>query len=72
MDKKSFVSLNAIPVHGFVNAMQFFVVPANGENIRDKGSIKLAVATGQEHRLGRWWHVPTARNEVSVISFGDL
>lgn len=45
-----------LPVEGFVNGI---AVSPN----------KLAVATGSEHRLGRWWHVKGNRNKVLIFTF---
>ncbi|KAJ3331683.1 pre-rRNA processing protein [Blyttiomyces sp. JEL0837] len=33
-------------------------------------ALYLAIATGQEHRLGRWWKVNEAKNEVKVVTLG--
>ena len=41
---------------GFVNSITF---SSNGSN--------LIAGVGQEHRLGRWWKVKEARNQVMVI-----
>ncbi|EDW09590.1 U3 small nucleolar RNA-interacting protein 2 [Drosophila mojavensis] len=46
----------SIPITGFINALTF---NADGS--------KLYVAVGQEHRLGRWWRLKAAKNNVVVI-----
>ncbi|KAH8402420.1 hypothetical protein KR009_011882 [Drosophila setifemur] len=48
--------IQSIPIAGFVNGLAF-----NGDGT------KLFVATGQEHRLGRWWRHKEAKNHVVVI-----
>ncbi|KAJ3145885.1 pre-rRNA processing protein [Geranomyces michiganensis] len=35
-------------------------------------SLHLAIAIGQEHRLGRWWRIKDVRNEVRVLDLGEL
>jgi len=52
----SLAPLMALPVQGFVNALAF---TAAGD--------RLVVGLGQEHRLGRWWRLPQARNQVMVM-----
>ncbi|KAI8619927.1 WD40-repeat-containing domain protein [Chytriomyces sp. MP71] len=37
---------------------------------KPKDVLYLAVATGQEHRLGRWWRCKDARNQLKVITLG--
>ena len=32
-----------------------------------KRHIHLAVASGQEHKLGRWWRMKEAKNQVVVV-----
>ena len=32
--------------------------------------LHLAVALGQEHRLGRWWRMKGVKNQLKVISLG--
>lgn len=53
---KQIQPLFSIPVNGFVNALEF---SARGDF--------LVVGVGQEHRLGRWWRVKQARNQIIVI-----
>jgi ribosomal RNA-processing protein 9 len=45
-----------IPVQGFVNSLVF---SSDGE--------RLIAGVGQEHRLGRWWRLKDAKNNVLVI-----
>ena len=44
------------PVVGFVNGLEF-----------EKRGRFLVIAVGQEHRLGRWWHVDGAYNGVRCV-----
>ena len=48
--------LLSLPVTGFVN----------GIAVAPSGKF-LAVAVGQEHRLGRWFKIPEARNSVVIV-----
>ena len=41
---------------GFVNSLYF-----------SPDGLRLAAGIGQEHRLGRWWRIPEARNSLAVI-----
>lgn len=55
----SFRALNPlfeIQLTGFINALCF--TPDGAE---------LIAAVGQEHRLGRWWRIPEAKNSIVVI-----
>lgn len=45
-----------IKITGFVNSLAF---TPDGKN--------LVAGVGQEHRLGRWWRVPEAKNSIVVI-----
>lgn len=45
-----------MPLDGFINGL---VVSSTGTF--------LVAAVGQEHRLGRWEHQKTARNEICVV-----
>lgn len=45
-----------IPVFGFINSLQF---TNNGDNI--------IAGIGQEHRLGRWWSLKEAKNNIMII-----
>ena len=47
---------NNIPIKGFVNAIEF---SANGQF--------LAASVGQEHRLGRWFKKPEAKNGICLV-----
>ncbi|KAJ3404722.1 hypothetical protein CcCBS67573_g03720 [Chytriomyces confervae] len=40
------------------------------EAAKPKDILYLAVATGQEHRLGRWWRCKEAKNQLKVITLG--
>ncbi|KAH6570267.1 hypothetical protein BASA60_007871 [Batrachochytrium salamandrivorans] len=42
---------------------------ANAQKLAEslKKTLHIAVGTGQEHRLGRWWRVKEAKNQVVVI-----
>ncbi|XP_065058809.1 U3 small nucleolar RNA-interacting protein 2-like isoform X1 [Rhopilema esculentum] len=55
---RSLQQLFAIPVTGFVNALQF---SENGDFI--------IAGIGQEHRLGRWWRLKDAKNSIIYIPF---
>ncbi|KAH9508146.1 pre-rRNA processing protein [Bulinus truncatus] len=55
-DYKCLSSLFNIPVKGFVNSLKF---SNNGEF--------LVAAVGQEHRMGRWWHLRDAKNGWVLI-----
>lgn len=48
-----------LPVPGFVNGIDMSV---------SLSKTTIAVATGSEHRLGRWWHVKGNRNKVVVFT----
>lgn len=48
--------IQSISIAGFINGLAF---NADGS--------KLFVATGQEHRLGRWWRLKEAKNQVVVL-----
>lgn len=45
-----------VKVIGFVNSMAF---TPDGNN--------LVVGVGQEHKMGRWWRIPEAKNRIVVI-----
>ncbi|KAI8128132.1 U3 small nucleolar RNA-interacting protein 2 [Lucilia cuprina] len=45
-----------IPVEGFVNNLVF-----------NSNGTKLFAAVGQEHKWGRWWRLPSAKNQIIVI-----
>uniref|UniRef100_A0A182N877 Uncharacterized protein n=1 Tax=Anopheles dirus TaxID=7168 RepID=A0A182N877_9DIPT len=45
-----------VPVQGFVNAIEF-----------TRDGRFLIVAVGQEHRLGRWWTLRSAKNQTLLI-----
>lgn len=49
-------SIFNIPIKGFINGLAF---TSDGQH--------LIAAVGQEHRLGRWWRDPSAKNSVVVI-----
>ncbi len=51
-----------LEVAGFVNGIDLSVSPSR---------TALAVATGSEHRLGRWWHLPGNRNKVIVFTLNQ-
>ncbi|XP_071809622.1 U3 small nucleolar RNA-interacting protein 2-like isoform X1 [Asterias amurensis] len=53
---RSLIPLAGIEVAGFVNAMQF----------TSDGSL-LVAGVGQEHRLGRWWKLKQAKNNIVII-----
>ncbi|XP_043278785.1 U3 small nucleolar RNA-interacting protein 2 isoform X2 [Venturia canescens] len=53
---KSLTMLFEVKVIGFVNAMAF---TPDGEN--------LVVGVGQEHRMGRWWRIPEAKNRIVIV-----
>jgi ribosomal RNA-processing protein 9 len=55
-DFKKIVPLFSIPVTGFINSLQF---TPNGNS--------LVVGVGQEHRLGRWWRIKEAKNQILII-----
>ncbi|KAJ3065076.1 pre-rRNA processing protein [Podochytrium sp. JEL0797] len=38
--------------------------------VKPANVLYLAVATGQEHRLGRWWRMKEAKNQLKVITLG--
>ncbi|XP_037092706.1 LOW QUALITY PROTEIN: U3 small nucleolar RNA-interacting protein 2-like, partial [Pollicipes pollicipes] len=52
----SLAPLMALPAAGFVNALVF---SASGD--------RLLVGCGQEHRLGRWWRLRDAANQVLLL-----
>ncbi|XP_034948974.1 U3 small nucleolar RNA-interacting protein 2 [Chelonus insularis] len=54
---KSLTLLFEVEIVGFVNSMAF---TQDGKN--------LVVGIGQEHKLGRWWRIPEAKNKIIVIS----
>ncbi|KAM7349897.1 U3 small nuclear riboprotein factor 55K [Cochliomyia hominivorax] len=45
-----------VPVEGFVNSLTF-----------NPDGTKLYAAIGQEHKWGRWWRLPHAKNQIIVI-----
>lgn len=45
-----------IPVEGFINNLAF-----------NSDGTKLYAAVGQEHRWGRWWRLPQAKNHIIAI-----
>jgi ribosomal RNA-processing protein 9 len=53
---RSLTPLLTVPACGFVNALAF----------SSDGKLLIA-GIGQEHRLGRWWRNPSAKNEILVI-----
>lgn len=53
--------LYKIPVTGFVNSLAF---TSNGSH--------LIAAVSQEHRLGRWWRMKDAKNNIIVIEFEKI
>jgi len=53
---RSLVSVFHIPIQGFINSLAF---TSDGQH--------LIAAVGQEHRLGRWWRNPNAKNSVVII-----
>lgn len=53
---KELTPVQRIPVEGFVNSMEF---SSSGKY--------LVCGIGQEHRLGRWQRIATAKNSVLVI-----
>ncbi|CAG0891846.1 unnamed protein product [Darwinula stevensoni] len=56
---EKFHSLNLlfdIPIKGFVNGIQF-----------TKDAKYLVAAVGQEHRLGRWWRISSAKNSLVLF-----
>ena len=55
-DGRQVQPLFSIPVQGFINALEF---APNGDF--------LVVGVGQEHRLGRWWKIKEARNQIVII-----
>jgi ribosomal RNA-processing protein 9 len=54
----SFDVVGAIPIHGFINDIA----------ISTKAKF-CVVATGQEHRCGRWERIPRAKNRLAIIPF---
>lgn len=46
----------SFPAPGFINALAF---TSDGK--------RLIAGVGQEHRLGRWWRDPKAKNGILVI-----
>ncbi|XP_014299559.1 U3 small nucleolar RNA-interacting protein 2 [Microplitis demolitor] len=53
---KSLKLLFQVKVTGFINSMVF---TPDGKN--------LIVGVGQEHKTGRWWRIPEAKNRVIII-----
>ncbi|KAG8042091.1 hypothetical protein G9C98_000082 [Cotesia typhae] len=53
---KSFKLLFEVKITGFINCMVF---TPDGKN--------LIVGVGQEHKAGRWWRIPEAKNRVIII-----
>lgn len=51
-------AVQAIPVAGFVNALHL-------------SSRLLIAGGGREHRLGRWWCLPSTRDQLTVIRFKE-
>lgn len=68
--KKSFTLFNCIPAVGFCNDMTFFT-DKDWDQPNDKRKyLYLAVALGQEHRLGRWWKVKNGKNQALLFKLG--
>lgn len=59
--ERSLVAVATIPVEGFVNALSF----------ENKGRFLLA-GVGQEHRLGRWERIKTAKNGLVLIALPNV
>ncbi|KAK2162370.1 hypothetical protein LSH36_100g12065 [Paralvinella palmiformis] len=53
---KNLSQLFSVPVPGFINCLKF---SSNGNF--------LIAAVGQEHRMGRWWHLKQAKNCLYII-----
>lgn len=53
---KSLTLLFEVNIVGFINAMAF---TPDGKN--------LIVGVGQEHKSGRWWRIPEAKNRLVII-----
>jgi len=53
---RSLTPILTVPACGFINALAF----------SSDGKLLIA-GIGQEHRLGRWWRNPSAKNEILVI-----
>jgi len=53
---RDLVPIQRIPVEGFVNSLRF----------SSSGKF-LVCGVGQEHRLGRWERIPTAKNSTRII-----
>ena len=53
---RSLQPLFNIKISGFINSLVF----------TPDGRFLIA-AVGQEHRLGRWWRIPEAKNSVVII-----
>lgn len=56
VENKAIEQVMAVPVVGFVNGL---AVATSGKFV--------AAAVGQEHRLGRWFCVPEARNSLCIV-----
>ncbi|KAI8319994.1 WD40 repeat-like protein [Martensiomyces pterosporus] len=63
---QGFDLVNAIPVPGFVNGLAVREMSASGDILSNRKDLILAVAIGQEPRLGRWAK-EKARNAVKVF-----
>lgn len=55
-DYKQFEEMFSIPLKGFVNALEF----------SPTGDF-LVAGIGQEHRLGRWFSIKEAKNQIVII-----
>lgn len=60
MDTKQLLPASTVKIPGFINGISF----ANSGRF-------VAVAVGQEHRLGRWWRHAEARNGVRIVQLHE-
>ncbi|KAJ3089815.1 pre-rRNA processing protein [Quaeritorhiza haematococci] len=66
-----FINAPALPNESDASATTGALV--NGKSKAGSSESKvlyLAVGLGQEHRLGRWWRMKKAKNEVNVVTLG--
>ncbi|KXS10911.1 WD40 repeat-like protein [Gonapodya prolifera JEL478] len=69
----AFHSLGSVNIYGFVNDLTFFYAPSSSgtdglENQKKADDVlHLAVATGCEHRLGRWWRLRKGANAAEGV-----
>lgn len=58
---KSLELMFEVKIVGFINSLLF---TPDGEN--------LIVGVGQEHKSGRWWRIPQAKNRIIIVPLNKV